>query len=297
MNRRSPPAHACASRPVRRSPFEWLATGTLVVFGTLVVALLAANVAYVDAASFGEIASSRPIRAAFWLSLWTSLTATAVSVVVAIPSAYALSRCPFRGRLFFDLLVDLLIVMPVLVIGVSLLVFFRVGGEWSQSGFPPLRWLGAAVTASGDVFIYSRAGIVLAQFLCSVSYAIRTFKAAFDELDPRTEHVALTLGCSRAGAFARVTLPMARDGILAGTLLTWVRAFGLFAAVAIVGGTVRGRTEVLPSSIYLEISIGRIEVALAISLVMVAVATVVLLAMRLMAGRTRLAPGRTRGRA
>jgi molybdate transport system permease protein len=281
----------------RRSPFQWFTTGTLVVFGALVLALLAANVAYVDSASFREIVASRHIRAAFWLSLWTSLAATAISAAVAIPSAYALSRCPFRGRLFFDLLVDLLIVMPVLVIGVSLLVFFRVGSDWSESGLAPLRWIGWAVSAGGNCFIYSRSGIILAQFFCSVSYAIRTFKAAFDEVDPRTEHVAMTLGCTRAAAFARVTLPMARAGILAGTLLTWVRAFGLFAAVAVVGGTVRGRTEVLPSSIYLEISIGRMEVALAISLLMIAVAVVVLLIMRLVAGRNPFASRRGRDRA
>jgi molybdate transport system permease protein len=183
-------------------------------------------------------------------------------------------------------MVDLLIAMPVLVIGVSLLVFFRIGSDLSQSGFFLFRWFGQSVAAAGDFFIYSRAGVVLAQFFCAVSYAIRTIKATFDEIDPRTEHVAMTLGCSRACAFRRVTLPLAKHGIIAGTVLSWIRAFGIFGAIIIVGGAVRGKTEVLPTAIYLEISIGRLEVALAVSLVMMAAAGIVLILLRLFSGKS-----------
>jgi molybdate transport system permease protein len=225
------------------------------------------------------------------LSLITSVIATAINVLVAVPTAYALSRYPFRGIIVLDVIVDLLIVMPVLVIGVSLLVFFRVGTELDQSSVAPFHWIGQVVAWCGGFFIYSKPGIVLAQFFCSVSYAIRTIKAAFDEIDPRTEQVAMTLGCSRAGAFGRVTLPLAREGILAGTVLAWVRAFGIFGPIVIVAGGVRGKTEVLPTSIYLEISIGRLEAALAISLLMVVAAAAVLLALRVIAGRTIFGTG------
>ena len=84
---------------------------------------------------------------------------------------------------------------------------------------------------------------------------------------------------------------LASAGILAGTVLAWVRAFGVFGPIIIVAGGVRGKTEVLPTSIYLEISIGRLEAALAISLLMVVAATAVLLALRGLAGKSVLGVG------
>jgi molybdate transport system permease protein len=274
--------------------FRWVTTGALILFSALVALLFLADLAFVDRKSLWEVFTSSHIRSACVLSLLTSVIATAISVLVAVPTAYALSRYPFRGIIVLDVIVDLLIVMPVLVIGVSLLVFFRIGTDLDQSGVAPLHWIGQAVAWCGGFFIYNKPGIVLAQFFCSASYAIRTIKAAFDEIDPRTEQVAMTLGCSRAGAFRRVTLPLAREGILAGTVLAWVRAFGIFGPIIIVAGGVRDKTEVLPTSIYLEISIGRLEAALAISLLMVVAAAAVLLALRLVAGRTIFGTGGTK---
>jgi molybdate transport system permease protein len=163
-------------------------------------------------------------------------------------------------------------------------VLFRSGHDLTASPHWPVRAAGGVVDQLGNLFIYKRPGIVLAQFLCSVSFAIRTLKATFDSLPARPEQVAMTLGCDRAAAFWKVTLPMARPGILAAAVLSWSRAFGVFGAVTIVAGAVRNRTEVLPTAIYLEFSIGRIEAALAISLVLLGVALVVLLLMRVWSG-------------
>jgi molybdate transport system permease protein len=208
-----------------------------------------------------------------------------------VPTAYALSRYPFPGSVFLDTLVDLLVVMPVLIIGLSLLVVFRFAAEMAGSNLPPVRWLGAALSAVGGAVIYEKPGIVLAQFFCAVPFGIRTLKSTFDGISPRTEEVALTLGCARAGAFWRVTIPLARHGILAAAVLSWVRAYGIFGAVTMVAGAVRGRTEVLPTAIYLEVSIGRIEVALAIAVTMAATAGAVLIAARLLSGRALFGPG------
>ena len=159
--------------------------------------------------------------------------------------------------------------------GLSLLVFFQTG-------------LGRAVEACGLEFIYQRKGIILCQFLVSASFGIRAVKSTFDEISPRLEHVALTLGCTRAGAFLRVALPMAKNGIIAGGILAWARAFGIFGPLMVFVGAVRMRTEVLPTTIYLEQSIGRIEVALAVALLMLALATAALVSIRLAIGRRRL---------
>ena len=252
----------------------------------LIVVLFAADIAYVDGASMMEVLTAESVRQAFFLSMYTSLTATLLSILIAVPAAYALSRYSFRGMIVLDTIIDLLIVIPVVVVGISILVFFRVGSDLVESSFLPVRWIGQMVQAGGEIFVYSKPGIIMAQFFCVVSYAIRTIKSTFDDIDPRTEQVAMTLGCTRAGAFGRITLPLAKHGIIAGAVLSWVRAFGIFGAIIIVGGSVRGRTEVLPTAIYLELSIGRLEHSLAISLLMVVTAVIVLVTLRLVSGKS-----------
>jgi molybdate transport system permease protein len=104
-------------------------------------------------------------------------------------------------------------------------------------------------------------------------------------VDRRLENVALTLGCSRWGVFFRVTMPLARNGILAGGILTWAHAFGLFGPLMLFVGSFRGRTEVLPTTIFLEQSVGNIEVALTVALLLIGFAAAFLAALRLLGRR------------
>ena len=110
-------------------------------------------------------------------------------------------------------------------------------------------------------------------------------------MDRRLEDLALTLGCTRGQAFWRVSLPMARNGIVAGAIVAWAHAVGLFGPLMIFAGTTRMKTEVLPTTVALELSIGRIEVALAVSLVMLAAAAVALVLVHSLAGSRRWFPG------
>lgn len=237
----------------------------------MVVALIAADMGYVNLDAVREVISSRPIRSAMVLSLWTSSLTTVIAILFAVPMGYALSRYRFPGHILADTIVDLPIVFPPLVVGLSLLVFFRTSvGLWLES--------------IGLDFVYQRRGIILAQFFVSASFGIRAIKTTFDEVDRRQEDVALTLGCTRGQAFWRVALRNARGGVVAGAILTWARAIGLFAPLMVFVGAVRMKTEVLPTTIYLETSVGRIEVAIAVALVMIAMATVALILIRLFGG-------------
>jgi molybdate transport system permease protein len=278
-------------RRFRVSAFRLITTGMLVLLAGAIVALIVGDIAYVNNASIRETVGSPDIRAALYLTLVTSVISTLLALIFAVPAAYALSRYPFPGSGILDIVIDLLIVLPVLVVGVSILVFFRMGTLMSASPLLIVRMAGATISACGDFFIYQRPGIVLTQFFCSVSFALRVIKSTFDAIDPRTERVAMTLGSTRIGAFWRVTMPLARGGIVAGAVLAWVRAFGLFGPVSIVAGAVRQKTEVLATSIFLEVSIGRLEVALAISLLMIVIAFAVLLSLRLMDGRALFTMG------
>jgi molybdate transport system permease protein len=153
-------------------------------------------------------------------------------------------------------------VMPPVMIGVSLLVFFvSPVGRWIEQ-FTPV--------------VFTVKGIVLCQFFVAVSYGIRSAKAAFDGVDPGLEGLALTLGATRWRAFRKVALPLAWPGLLAGAIMGWARAVGVFGPLLVFAGAVRMRTEVMPTTIFLELSIGHIERAVAVALLMLVMATVAL---------------------
>jgi molybdate transport system permease protein len=231
--------------------------------------LIVADVAYVDADAVRHVAAAKEIRAAVWLSLWTTVLATLIGLVFSVPVGYALSRLPFRGRLFVDALVDLPILLPPLIVGLSLLVFFQT----AAGKFIEENWL---------EFTFQKSGIVLCQVLVSTSFGIRAMTLTYDGIDPRLEHVAQTLGYTRFGAFLWVAFPLSLRGVVAAGILVWTRAFGIFGPLMVFVGAVRMRTEVLPTTIYLEQSVGRIEVALAVAILMLILATVALVGIRLM---------------
>ncbi len=245
-------------------------TGCFLMF---VCTLIVTNALYIDRQAVVTVLTSEFIRHALWMSLWTSTLTTAIALVFAIPVGYSLSRFRFRGQMLADTLVDLPIVFPPLVAGLTLLVFFSQTdlGRWIQE---TLGWQ----------FVFQPKGIVLCQFVVSASFAVRSAKVAFDEVDRRFEKVSLTLGCTWWGSFRRVSLPLAMNGIVAGGILTWARAFGLFGPLLIFVGSFRGRTEVLSTTIFLEQSVGHLEVALAIALLLIFVALIALTTLRLVRG-------------
>jgi molybdate transport system permease protein len=246
---------AATLRQRRLTRFDGVTLFMLAIYAGFIFLLLLANAVYLDLDSIRAVCRHPDIRYAAWLTLWTSLSSAALALVFAVPSAYALSRLRFPGHLLVDTLVDSPIVLPNLVIGVTLLVFFRTP-------------FGQVIQRVGPTFVYRPAGIVLAQFICVCPYAVRTIKAAFDGVDRRLEDVTRTLGWSAAQTFRRVTLPLVRNGIVAGGVIAWALAMGLYGPMMVFAGTTRRRTEVLATSVYLELSVGRIGVALAISMAM-----------------------------
>ena len=102
----------------------------------------------------------------------------------------------------------------------------------------------------------------------------------FDQLDPRCEAVACTLGCSRAQAFWHVVLPEAGRGALSAGILAWARALGEFGPILVFSGATRMKTEVLPSTVFLELSIGDLDAAVAVSLILVTAAVLCLVVAR-----------------
>lgn len=241
----------------------------------LLLAMVLANVTLVASDSttaWGTLA--RPeIQQAILLSLGTSLLSAVLSVWIGTGIAYLVSRERFSGRRLVDFLMDLPIFLPPLVIGISLLILFRR---------TPLAVLDSAM----GIAFYVPA-IVLAQTVVGVAFVYRTMKATFDSMSTRQEHLAQSLGCSRFGAFCKITLPQARQGVVTAAAIAWARSFGEFGPVLVFAGSIRGRTEVMPVSIYLELNSGNLSGAVMIALVMIVIAAVVLSVARWAAGGRR----------
>ncbi len=126
---------------------------------------------------------------------------------------------------------------------------------------------------------------MLAQFFVACSFGLRAMKSTFDTLGRRHEDVARTLGCTRRQAFLRVVLPMAMSGILAGAVMTWARAIAEFGPILFFCGSTRWKTEVMPVAMFLHTSVGDLEQAVALVIIMVLISSVTLLTFKRLGGR------------
>jgi molybdate transport system permease protein len=248
----------------------------------LILATLLADAWFTTRHDVIAVLGSPEIRYATKLSLFSSVMTTILSLWVAVPIGYLMSRFHFRGKVFFDAVLDIPIVLPPLVIGLSLLILFQtpLGQSVERACEHVTDWLFGRPLG----ITYSIPGVILAQFMVAAAFAVRTMRTTFDDISPRKEQVALTLGCTRGQAFWQVLLPEARRGVLAAATLTWARSIGEFGPILVFAGATRFKTEVLPTTVFLELSIGRIEAAVAVSLVMVGMALAVLVAVRLLGG-------------
>lgn len=206
------------------------------------------------------------IRFAILLSLVTSMISTVICIVMAIPVAYALARYQFFGKRIANIALTLPLTLPPLVAGVALLLFF---------GTTP--W-GKMLEDAGFVVIFTPLGIIVAEVFVNIPYMIRILRSAFSTINPRYEYVAKTLGCTDISAFCQVTLPMARHGLLAGTVITWSKAMGEFGAVLMLAGATTMRTETLPIALYLNISTGDLNLAIAAATILILISLITLCA-------------------
>ncbi|ROQ89836.1 ABC transporter permease [Desulfosoma caldarium] len=189
------------------------------------------------------------------LSLAAATLAAVFALLLAVPAAYALSRFDFRGRLAADTILEFPIIVSPAALGAVLLIFFNNPlGEWIQAHL---------VT-----FVFSFAGVVLAQFVTVLGIATRFVKTALDEIPTEYERVARSLGAGPFRAFATTTLPLAKRGLFTAFVLSWAKAMGEFGATITVAGTMAMRTETLPVAIYMRLSTADIEGTVALILLL-----------------------------
>ncbi|MDO8635545.1 MAG: molybdate ABC transporter permease subunit [Dehalococcoidia bacterium] len=197
-----------------------------------------------------------------WQALLLSLQVTAVASVLIFVFGLALAllfaRKHFPGRLIAETIVTLPMVLPPTVVGYYLLLFLGQGG-------PIVGWLGVHV-----LFTWQAAAIAAA--VAGLPLMVLSARAAIANVDPALENAARGLGSSEPVVFLRVTLPLARRGVLSGLLLGSARALGEFGATLMVAGNIPGRTQTMPLAIYDAVQTGRYDLANQMVLLMTALA-------------------------
>ena len=184
-----------------------------------------------------------------WAIVGLSLKVSGVAIVCALPVAFALAyvlaRGQFPGKILVDALVHLPLVLPPVVVGWLLLIAFAPSGVL---GAPLARCFGVTL-------LFRWTGAALAAAIMALPLMVRSIRLSLEAIDPRLEAAARTLGAGRLGAFATITLPLARPGVLAALVLGFARSLGEFGATITFVSNVPGETETLPLAIYATLQV------------------------------------------
>jgi len=208
---------------------------------------------------YATLLRDQTVLDAFYNSLKVGIVATAIATVIGTLAALALSRHEFRGKTFADGAIYAATVMPEIVVGVSLLVFFVAVG------------MGLGITT-----------IVIAHVAFTISFVTIVVRARLAGMDRSVEEAAQDLGASPVGTFFRVTLPLILPGVMAGALLAFTLSFDDFVITFFVSGV---GSSTLPLKIYSMLKFGVTPVINALSTVVVLTTLFIILgASRLFAG-------------
>jgi molybdate transport system permease protein len=205
---------------------------------------------------------------ALWLSLETTAMALAIIVLVGTPAAWLLASRRFRGRSVAITLVELPLVLPPAVAGIGLL-----------AALGPQGVLGGALEDLGIRLPLTTAAVVVALTFVASPFYVRQAQAAFAAIDQTLVDASRTLGASEARTFARVVVPTAAPGLVAGGALALGRALGEFGATLMFAGSFQGVTQTVPLAIYDRFSTD-FEAALALSAVLIAISAGILLGVK-----------------
>jgi len=180
------------------------------------------------------------IWSAFKISALVVSVATLAVALVGTALAFLLARRDFRGKEALDSLVTLPMVLPPTVTGYYLILLLGRRGLLGKYLFALTGWTVA--------FTWEAAAIAAGAM--ALPLMVKSARAALESIDRRYELVSFSLGKSELETFFRVTLPLAKRGVLAGVVLSFARALGEFGATLMLAGNIRGKTQTMPLAIY-----------------------------------------------
>jgi molybdate transport system permease protein len=191
-----------------------------------------------------------------------ALLAVALLALPGLALGWVLARKDFRGKALVETLVALPLVMPPVATGLLLLKLLGRRGPFGRA------WQ----ALFGADLAFTWRAVVVAMMVMSLPLLVRSARVAFEEVSPRLEAIARTLGAGEARVLVTVTLPLAMRGIVAGLLLAFARALGEFGATIMVAGNIPGRTTTLATGIYGYVQLGQDESAFRLLAASVAIA-------------------------
>jgi molybdate transport system permease protein len=174
------------------------------------------------------------------LSVLVALTATLASLPFGIALGHLLARRSFPGKSVVETALSLPLVLPPVVTGYLLLVAF---GQHGWIGRVFAGWFGIRV-------VFDWKGAALASAVMAFPLMVRAMRVAFAGVDERLEQAARTLGAGPVETFCRITLPLARRGVISGATLAFARSMGEFGATIMIAGNIPGQTQTIPLYIY-----------------------------------------------
>jgi len=181
-----------------------------------------------------------------WFTTWVSALSTAMILPFGLALAWALARRNWPGKSLVETLVSLPLVLPPVAMGLILLKLFGRRGP-----------IGAFLHDRLDFdVIFTWHAVLLALGVMSFPLLVRSARVAFEEVNPRLEQIARTLGASRWRVFFSITVPLAGRGIVAGMVLAFARALGEFGATIMVAGNIPGKTSTLSLAIFQDVQLG-----------------------------------------
>lgn len=228
-----------------------------------------------ELAEIGTHLAQEVARRAILLSVWTSATATLLTVLLGTPLALLIARRRFPGRRALDTVIDLPTVLPPAVAGLALLMAFGRRGMIGQS-----------LSIAGVEIAFTSLAVILAQIFVASPYYIRAAIGGLSRSAAELEEAAALDGADSRQIFRFVTVPLARASLLGGLVMTWARALGDFGATILFAGNYPGRTQTMPLAIYIGFEMD-LDVALALSLVLMVTAFAILLLVKWLLGRSR----------
>ncbi len=245
-----------------RSKLEIIFISISFIFTTFLFIIIGTLFIIPSPEGFIEAVFSDEIISSIKLTLSTSVLAGFGVILVAVPTAYSLSRYSFPLKSLVKSILDLPMAFPEIVLGIALLMIL---GD---------RFLGNFLESLGIDIVFTTSGIIVAQFLVAFPYAVRILYSTFNYVNPRYEFVSRSLGYGEFETFRKITLPLAKGGIFASSVVTLARCIGTFAAVLLVGGGTYLKTETLPIAIYYNLSLGNIDTAITAAIILVLISFV-----------------------
>lgn len=200
------------------------------------------------------------------LSAKVAVAATLVSLPFGIAVAYVMSYRSFRGKMVIEVLLNLPLTLPPVVIGYLLLLLLGKKG-----------WIGGMLDAAGIRIIFTWYAAVIASAVVGFPLLVRSIRIAMESIDGRLIQASRTLGARWFDTLATVILPLSMRGIVAGSSLMFGRSLGEFGATIIIAGNIPGVTQTMPLAIYdYASSPGGEQAALTLCLVSAGLSLVVL---------------------